>query len=213
MHKPYGLYEKFVKRPMDFIISLTALILFSPILVIIAILVRVKLGSPVLFKQERPGKNEKIFKLYKFRSMNNKRDEHGNLLSDDIRLTKFGRALRATSLDELPELINILKGDMALIGPRPLLKEYLPYYLENERRRHDIRPGLTGWAQVNGRNAIKSWEERFEYDIEYVDHVTFLMDLKVLLFTLYKVLKKADIQVGSEIKAGRLDEVRSEYNN
>lgn len=171
-------------------------------------LVRVKLGTPVLFRQERPGKDEKIFQLYKFRSMTDQKDAEGNLLPDDIRLTKFGRLLRSTSLDELPELINIIKGDMAIVGPRPLLKEYLPYYTEEERHRHDVRPGLTGLAQVNGRNAINSWEERFAYDLDYVKHVSLAMDLKVLFLTVYKVFKRADIQVGSEIKAGRLDDAR-----
>ena len=212
-HKPYGPYERFIKRFLDAILSTGALIVFSPILLITAILVRIKLGSPVLFTQDRPGKDERIFKLYKFRSMSNQRDENGQLLPDDVRLTKFGRILRSTSLDELPELINIIRGDMAVIGPRPLLVEYLPYYTEEEHHRHDVRPGLTGWAQVNGRNAIHSWEERFQYDLEYVNHVTFVMDLKVLSTTVIKVLKRSDIQVGSEIKVGRLDVARSENKN
>lgn len=209
-HKPYGPYERFIKRFLDAFLSTGALIVLSPILLVIAILVRVKLGSPVLFTQDRPGKDEKIFKLYKFRSMTNQRDENGKLLPDDVRLTKFGRILRSTSLDELPELLNIIKGDMAVIGPRPLLVEYLPYYSEEEHHRHDVRPGLTGWAQVNGRNAIHSWEERFQYDLEYVNHVTFALDLKVLFTTVGKVIKRSDIQVGSEIKVGRLDVARSE---
>lgn len=209
-HKPYGPYERFIKRFLDAFLSTGALIVLSPILLITAILVRAKLGSPVLFTQDRPGRDEKIFKLYKFRSMTNQRDENGKLLPDDIRLTKFGRLLRSTSLDELPELLNIIKGDMAVIGPRPLLVEYLPYYTAEEHHRHDIRPGLTGWAQVNGRNAIHSWEERFQYDLEYVNHVSFLMDLKVLYTTVIKVVKRSDIQVGSEIKVGRLDVARSE---
>ncbi len=212
-HKPYGPYERFIKRSLDAFLATGALIVLSPILLVTAILVRTKLGSPVLFTQDRPGKDEKIFKLYKFRSMTNQRDENGNLLPDDVRLTKFGRALRSTSLDELPELLNIIKGDMAVIGPRPLLVEYLPYYTEVEHHRHDIRPGLTGWAQVNGRNAIGSWEERFKYDLEYVNHVTFAMDLKVLLTTVKKVVRRSDIQVGSEIKVGRLDVARSGNNN
>lgn len=211
-HKPYGLYEKGIKRFLDAFLSTGALIIFSPIFIILAILVRIKLGSPVLFTQDRPGKDEKIFKLYKFRTMTNQRDEKGNLLPDDVRLTRFGRILRSTSLDELPELINIINGDMAIIGPRPLLVEYLPYYTDEEHHRHDIRPGLTGWAQVNGRNAIHSWEERFQYDLEYVNHVTFAMDLKVLFTTVSKVIKRSDIQVGSEIKVGRLDVARSENN-
>ena len=212
-HKPYGVYERYVKRPLDCFLSTGALIVFSPILAVTALLVKTKLGSPVLFTQERPGKDEKIFKLYKFRTMTDERDENGELLPDDVRLTKFGKALRLTSLDELPELINIVKGDMAVIGPRPLLTEYLPYYKEKEHHRHDVRPGLTGWAQVNGRNAIHSWEERFDYDLEYVNHITVKTDLKVLYTTVYKVIKKSDIQVGSEIKVGRLDVARSESNN
>lgn len=212
-HKPYGPYEQFIKRPLDACLSTGAFIVLSPVLLGTALLVRVKLGSPVLFTQDRPGKDEKIFKLYKFRSMTDARDENGKLLSDDIRLTKFGRLLRSTSLDELPELFNIMKGDMALIGPRPLLVEYLPYYTEEEHHRHDVRPGLTGWAQVNGRNAINSWEERFKYDLEYVNHVSFLMDLKVLFVTVGKVVKRSDIQVGSEIKVGRLDDARCANND
>lgn len=212
-HKPYGLYERLFKRFLDAFLSSGALIVFSPVLLVTAILVRFKLGSPVLFTQDRPGKDEKIFKLYKFRSMTNQRDENGKLLPDDVRLTKFGRILRSTSLDELPELLNIIKGDMAVIGPRPLLVEYLPYYTEEEHHRHDVRPGLTGWAQVNGRNAIGSWEERFRYDLEYVNHVSFAMDLKVLFTTVGKVIKRSDIQVGSAIKVGRLDVARSENNN
>lgn len=212
-HKPYGIYERWIKRFLDALLALLALIILSPIFLIVSILVRTKLGSPVLFKQDRPGKNEKIFKLYKFRSMTDARDEQGNLLPDDVRLTKFGRLLRSTSLDELPELINILKGEMAIVGPRPLLVSYLPYYTDEERHRHDVRPGLTGWAQVNGRNAIHSWEERFRYDLEYVNHVTFLMDVKVLFLTVYKVMKRSDIQVGSEIKAGRLDTARSQHGS
>ncbi len=209
-HKPYGLYERLFKRFLGAFLSSGALIVLSPVLLVTAILVRIKLGSPVLFTQDRPGKDEKIFKLYKFRSMTNQRDEYGKLLPDDVRLTKFGRILRSTSLDELPELLNIIKGDMAVIGPRPLLVEYLPYYTEEEHRRHDVRPGLTGWAQVNGRNAIHSWEERFQYDLEYVNHVTLAMDVKVLFITVIKVIKRSDIQVGSEIKVGRLDVARSE---
>ena len=212
-HRPYGPYERFVKRPLDAFLATGALLVFSPILFIVAVLVRIKLGSPVLFTQDRPGKDERIFKLYKFRSMTNQRDKNGKLLPDDVRLTRFGRILRSTSLDELPELLNIIKGDMAVIGPRPLLVEYLPYYTEREHHRHDVRPGLTGWAQVNGRNAIHSWEERFQYDLEYVDHVSFTMDLKVLFVTIIKVIKRSDIKVGSEIKVGRLDVARSESNH
>ena len=208
-----SIYNRGIKRALDVMIALVSLIILSPVLFILSLLVRTKLGSPVLFKQNRPGKNEKTFQLRKFRSMTDECDENGNLLSDDERLIKFGRLLRSSSLDELPELINILKGDMAIVGPRPLLMEYLPYYTEEERHRHDVRPGLTGWAQVNGRNAIGSWEERFKYDLEYVNHVSFAMDLKIIFMTVIKVLKRSDIQVGSEIKAGRLDVVRSAGND
>lgn len=183
------MYRKYIKRLLDIIISFCALVILSPILLIVAILVRIKLGSPVIFCQERPGKDEKIFKLYKFRSMSNKKDENGNLLPDEQRLTKFGKILRATSLDELPELFNILKGDMSLVGPRPLAVVYLPYYNEKEKHRHDVKPGLTGLAQVNGRNAL-NWEERFEYDIEYVNNISFINDIKILLKTIYKVFKR-----------------------
>lgn len=207
-HIPYGLYEKYFKRPIDFFCGLAAVIVFSWLYIILAILVRLKLGSPILFSQDRPGKDGKIFKLYKFRSMTDARDENGNLLPDDVRLTKFGRLLRSTSLDELPEAFNILKGDMSVIGPRPLLVEYLPYYTEEEMHRHDVRPGLSGWAQINGRNAIDSWEQRFEYDLEYVNHVSFWFDIKIILMTVLKVIKRSDIQVGSQIKVGRLDDAR-----
>lgn len=164
-------------------------------------------GNP-FFVQPRPGKDEKIFKLVKFCSMTNDKDKNGKLLSDDERLTKYGKFLRSTSLDELPELWNILKGDMSIVGPRPLLPEYLPYYKKEERLRHNVRPGLTGWAQVNGRNNIKSWEERFQYDIEYVKNCSFIFDIKIIILTVVKVIKKSDILVGSEIKVGRLDDAR-----
>ena len=208
-HIPYGPYEACIKRPLDFILSLMALIVLSTVLLVTAILVKIKLGSPVIFTQERPGKDEKIFKLYKFRSMTDDRDENGNLLPDDDRLHRFGRTLRSTSLDELPELINIAKGDMAIIGPRPLLVEYLPYYTEEEHHRHDVRPGLSGLAQVNGRNTI-SWEDKFKYDVEYVSHITFLDDLKIILETVIKTIKRSDIRVGKEHVSGRLDVVRRE---
>ena len=208
-YKPYGPYQRFVKRPLDCFLSLLALIILSPIMLITAILVRVKLGGPVLFSQERPGKDEKIFTLYKFRSMTNQRDENGQLLPDDVRLTKFGRILRSTSLDELPELINIIKGDMAVVGPRPLLVEYLPYYTEEEHHRHDVRPGLTGLAQVNGRNAI-SWDKKLAYDVEYVSKISFLGDVKIIKDTVIKTIKRSDIQVGSEFKAGKFIEQRKE---
>ena len=186
------MYKHFFKRLIDFILSLLALIVLSPILLIVALLVRTKLGSPVIFKQERPGLNEKIFTLYKFRTMTDAKDEQGNLLPDEIRLTKFGKLLRSTSLDELPELFNILKGDMAIVGPRPLLVSYLPFYNDNEKHRHDVRPGLTGWAQVNGRNSL-GWDYRLEKDIEYVSKVSFLFDIKIIIKTVLIVLKKSDI--------------------
>ena len=188
-HKPYGPYEKFIKRPLDVICALLALTVFCWLYAIVAILVRIKLGSPVLFKQERPGKNEKIFKLYKFRTMTDEKDENGNLLPDEIRLTKFGRFLRKTSLDELPEAVNILKGDMSVVGPRPLLVEYLPRYNNTQKHRHDIRPGLTGLAQVMGRNSI-TWERRFQYDIEYVNHISFVTDVKIVWVTFFKSFVK-----------------------
>ena len=191
------MYAKYIKRILDFVLSLIALIVLSPVMFVIYILVRIKLGSPVIFKQERPGKNEKIFTLYKFRTMTDERDEECNLLPDEQRITKFGKILRSTSLDELPELINILKGDMAIVGPRPLLVRYLPCYTEEEKHRHDVRPGLTGLAQVNGRNAI-SWEERFKIDLKYVNNISFKEDIKIILETIKKVTKKEDILVGKE---------------
>lgn len=184
-----GFYERFIKRPMDFYLALVALIVLSPVLLITAILVRINLGSPVIFCQERPGLNEKIFKLYKFRSMSDARDKDGNLLPDDQRLGKFGKLLRSTSLDELPELWNILKGDMSVVGPRPLLIRYLDRYNAHQARRHEVRPGFTGLAQVNGRNAI-SWEEKFEYDVQYIDNITFLGDWKIIFDTVRVVLKR-----------------------
>ena len=186
------MYQKYIKRLLDIIISFTALVILSPVLLIVAVLVRIKLGSPVIFHQDRPGYHEKVFKLCKFRSMTDARDENGNLQPDEVRLTKFGKALRATSLDELPELWNILKGDMSLIGPRPLLVKYLPLYNEFQRHRHDVKPGLTGWAQVNGRNTI-SWEQRFEYDVYYVNHISFWMDLKILFQTVAVVFARSGI--------------------
>lgn len=186
------MYRKCIKRWMDFLLSLFAIIILSPIILIVAVLVRIKLGSPVLFRQRRPGKDEKIFEMYKFRTMTDGVDANGNLLPDEKRLTKFGRILRSTSLDELPELFNILKGDMSIIGPRPLLEEYLELYNEEQRHRHDVRPGLSGLAQVNGRNAI-SWEEKFKYDVEYVNHVTFLGDWKIIFQTVWNVLKRDGI--------------------
>ena len=187
-----GPYRRYFKRPFDFVLSLIAIIILSPILLLIAFLVRIKLGSPVIFKQQRPGMNEKIFTLYKFRTMTDERDEKGELLPDEMRLTDFGKFLRSTSLDELPELFNILKGDMSIVGPRPLLIEYLPLYNAHQRRRHEVRPGLTGWAQVNGRNAI-GWEEKFNYDVEYVNNLSFFLDVKIIFLTIMKVLKREGI--------------------
>ena len=213
-----GFYNRYVKRIIDIICALLAIMVFWWLYLIVAVLVRIKLGSPIIFKQERPGKIDKktgketIFNLYKFRTMTDKRDVEGNLLPDDVRLTKFGRILRSTSLDELPEAFNILKGDMSVIGPRPLLVEYLPYYTKEEHHRHDVRPGLSGWAQINGRNAIDSCEQRFQYDLEYVKNVSFAFDIKVVLKTIEKVLKRSDIQVGKQIKVGRLDTARGNKN-
>lgn len=191
-HKPYGVYERFVKRPLDCFLSTGALIVFSPILAVTAFLVKTKLGSPVLFTQERPGKDEKIFKLYKFRTMTDAKDENGKPLPDDVRLTPFGKALRATSLDELPELLNIVKGDMAVVGPRPLLVRYLDRYNDNQKHRHDVRPGFTGLAQVHGRNSI-SWEDKFDWDVKYVNAVTFKGDVQVILDTVKTVVKRDGI--------------------
>ena len=185
-------YEKYIKRLLDILLSGGALLILWPVLLVTAILVRTKLGSPVIFCQERPGKDEKIFKLYKFRSMTDAKDENGNFLPDEVRLTKFGKLLRSTSLDELPELWNILRGDMSIVGPRPLLVKYLPLYNEEQRRRHAVRPGLTGWAQANGRNAI-SWEEKFRLDVEYVDHISFALDVKTIFLTVKNVLRREGI--------------------
>lgn len=193
-----GFYEKYIKRPQDFCCALAAIIVLSPIMAVTAVLVRVKLGSPVIFKQERPGLHGKIFTLYKFRTMTDAKDKNGNVLPDDVRLTKFGKLLRSTSLDELPELINMLKGDMAVVGPRPLLVKYLPLYNEHQARRHEVRPGFTGYAQVNGRNAI-TWEDKFEKDVFYVDHITFLGDWKIIFQTLKTVIKREGISSGSSV--------------
>ena len=203
-----GFYEKYVKRFLDFFLSGMALIIMSPLILVIAILVRVKLGSPVIFCQERPGKDEQIFKLHKFRSMSDARDENGELLPDEERLGKFGRILRATSLDELPELWDIFCGKMSLVGPRPLLVEYLPYYTEEERHRHDVRPGLTGLAQVNGRNTL-TWEEKFSYDLAYVQRISFATDVSILLCTIGKVLNRTGVQVNTQSGEGNLARIRS----
>ena len=201
------MYAKYIKRILDLILSLMALIVLMPLMIIIGILVRINLGSPIIFKQKRPGKNEKIFTLYKFRTMTDKRDIDGNLLPDEYRLTKFGKFLRSTSLDELPELINIIKGDMAIVGPRPMLVEYLPYYTEEEKHRHDVRPGLTGLAQVNGRNAI-SWEEKLKYDTEYIKKISFYSDLKIIFKTIKKTIKREDILMGNEFVVGKFIDQR-----
>ena len=186
------MYQKYIKRLLDIILSLLAIIITFPIFLIIGLLVLIFLGSPAIFRQKRPGKDEKIFTMYKFRTMTNKKDKDGNLLLDEKRLTKFGKILRKTSLDEIPEFINILKGDMSFVGPRPLLVEYLPYYTEEEHHRHDVRPGLTGLAQVSGRNSI-TWSEKFKYDLEYINNITFINDLKIILLTIKKVILRKDI--------------------
>lgn len=198
MKRKKGIYERYLKRPQDFLCALAATIILSPVILITALLVRVKLGSPILFKQDRPGKDGKIFKLYKFRTMTDKKDENGGLLPDEVRLTSFGKKLRATSLDELPELFNILKGDMAVVGPRPLLVRYLERYNQRQARRHEVRPGLTGFAQVNGRNSV-TWEEKFELDVEYVDHISFLGDWKIIFQTIKAVLKKEGINSDTSV--------------
>lgn len=192
MMKKRTIYQRYIKRAFDFILSFSALCILSPIMLIVAVLVRCKLGSPVIFCQERPGLNEKIFKMYKFRTMTDARDEDGNLLPDEVRLTKFGKMLRSTSLDELPELWNIVKGDMSIVGPRPLLVKYLPLYNERQKRRHEVRPGFTGLAQVNGRNSI-SWEEKFEWDVKYVDEVSFGNDMRIIWKTVAVVFKREGI--------------------
>lgn len=193
-HKPYGPYEKYFKRPLDLLCGLLAVAVFWWLYLIIALLVRVKLGSPVLFRQDRPGRDGKVFKMYKFRSMSDERDENGILLPDTQRLTKFGRFLRSTSLDELPEAINIIKGEMSVIGPRPLAVQYLPYYNEFEQHRHDVRPGLSGLAQVNGRNSI-NWEEKFAYDVEYVNKITFWGDIRIILMSVMAAIKRENIGI------------------
>lgn len=193
-----GFYEKYIKRMLDFLLALIAIVVLSPVILITGLLVRTKLGSPVIFCQKRPGKDEKIFSMYKFRSMTDEKDENGNLLPDEVRLTGFGKKLRATSLDELPELFNILKGDMSIVGPRPLLVSYLERYNEEQKHRHDVRPGLTGLAQVNGRNAI-SWEDKFAYDVEYVKEVSFFNDVKIIFMTVGSVIKKDGINSATSV--------------
>lgn len=191
MHKK-GIYEKYLKRSFDLFVAVIAFIILFPLLIIIAILIRIKLGSPIIFKQKRPGLNEKIFTLYKFRSMTDKKDDQGMLLPDSERLTKFGKFLRSTSIDELPGLINIIKGDMSIVGPRPLLVEYLELYNSEQRKRHEVRPGLSGYAQINGRNAI-SWEDKFKYDVHYVNNITLKLDLKIIIKTIKKVIFREGI--------------------
>lgn len=209
LHKQ-GFYERYIKRPLDIILAVIGLIALSPVFLVVALMVRVELGSPVIFKQKRPGWNGEIFNMYKFRSMTDKKDANGHLLPDDARLTKFGRLLRSTSLDELPELFCIANGSMSIVGPRPLLVSYLPYYTKEERHRHDVRPGLTGLAQVNGRNTL-TWEEKFGYDIEYVNHISFVNDIKIIFKTAAKVVKRSDILVGKEFKVGKLLDERKDW--
>ena len=192
------IYQKYIKRILDITLSGAAIIVLSPVMGVTAILVKKKLGSPVIFKQKRPGKDEKIFTMYKFRTMTDARDEKGELLPDSVRLTKFGKVLRSTSLDELPELFNIFKGDMSIIGPRPLLVQYLPLYNEKQKRRHEVRPGLSGLAQVNGRNAI-TWEEKFDYDVEYVKKVSFALDVRIVIKTMIKAFKQEDINADTAV--------------
>ena len=208
MQHKAGFYERFVKRFLDIFLSGMALIILSPTLLVTAILVRVKLGSPVSFCQERPGEDERIFKLHKFRSMSDARDENGDLLPDEERLTGFGKKLRSLSIDELPELFDIFRGKMSIVGPRPLLVEYLPYYTENERHRHDVRPGLTGLAQINGRNTL-TWEQKFAYDLEYVQRISFCEDIKILFRTVGKVLNRSGVQVNTQSGEGNLAKIRS----
>lgn len=192
------MYKSFLKRLIDIVVSVVFILCFWWLYIVLAVLIRIKLGGPVLFKQDRPGLNGKIFTMYKFRSMTDGRDKNGKLLSDSERLTSFGRVLRATSLDEIPEFFNVLKGDMSLVGPRPLLVEYLPRYNEFQARRHEVKPGITGWAQINGRNAI-SWEDKFRYDVEYVVNQSFLMDLKILFLTVKKVVVRENINQGQDV--------------
>ncbi|MED2762265.1 sugar transferase [Bacillus thuringiensis] len=194
-----SIYGRFIKRPMDFILSLIAILVLSPVYLIVALLVRINLGSPVIFKQERPGLNEEIFMMYKFRTMTDQRDENGELLPNEMRYTRFGKLLRSTSLDELPELFNIIKGDMSIIGPRPLLVEYLPLYNSHQKRRHEVRPGLSGLAQAKGRNSL-SWEDKFDFDVEYVENVSFSNDITIILLTIKKVFVREGINFNSNIK-------------
>jgi len=202
-----GIYRRTIKRLMDFVLSLCAIIILLPVLLLVAILVRIELGSPVIFKQKRPGLNETIFTLYKFRSMTDEKNANDDLLPDEIRLTKIGRFLRSTSLDELPELLNILKGDMAIVGPRPLLVQYLPYYTDTEKQRHSVRPGLTGLAQVSGRNFL-DWDERLAKDLEYISAISFIGDSRIIYITAKEVFKRKNIAVNSNMIEGNLADKR-----
>lgn len=206
-----GIYRRYLKRALDFVLSLLFIIILSPVLLTVAILVRVKLGNPVLFKQQRPGLNEEIFTIYKFRTMTDERDENGEWLPDSHRLTKFGKFLRTTSLDELPELFNILKGEMSFVGPRPLSVKYLPYYNEFEKKRHDVRPGLTGLSQINGRNKA-TWEQRFALDIEYINKMSFIYDLKIIFKTIFVVLRREGIVTRGTGKVENFHEYRIKQN-
>jgi undecaprenyl phosphate N,N'-diacetylbacillosamine 1-phosphate transferase len=207
--KKHSIYGRYIKRPMDFVLSLCAIIILSPVLLVGAFLVRIKLGSPVIFKQRRPGLHEKVFTIYKFRTMTDAKDSNGELLPDEIRLTRFGKFLRSTSLDELPELLNILKGDMSIVGPRPLLIQYIPLYSQHQKRRHTIRPGLSGLAQVNGRNAI-SWEDRFDLDVQYVDNISFIGDWKIIFLTFKKAFMREGISSGTSATMEAFEGVRKE---
>ena len=204
-----GFYETYIKRLLDIVLAGLALLLLSPLMLIVAILVRCKLGAPVIFCQERPGKNEKIFRLYKFRTMTDEYDAFGEPLPDEMRLTPFGQFLRSTSLDELPELWNIFKGDMSLVGPRPLLVEYLPYYTDDEQHRHDVMPGLTGLAQINGRNNL-TWEQKFAYDLTYVQNISFSTDTHIFFTTFLKVIRRNDVQTNTHFSEGNLAQIRAE---
>lgn len=208
------MYKKYIKRILDIILSLIAIIITLPIFLIVGILVLIFIGQPAIFRQKRPGKNEKIFTMYKFRTMTNKKDEDGNLLPDELRLTKLGKFLRKTSLDEIPEFINILKGDMSFVGPRPLLVEYLPYYTEEEHHRHDVRPGLTGLAQVSGRNLL-NWNDKFQKDLEYVNNITFINDVKIVAKTIKEVIERKNIVVcpSQSLSLGKLNEIRESDKN
>lgn len=206
-HIPYGPYEKYIKRPLDILCGLAAVVVFWWLYLILIVLGAIFMRGNPFFTQERPGKDGKIFKLIKFRTMDNRRDKDGNLLPDEVRLNKYGQLLRKTSLDELPEAFNIIKGDMSVIGPRPLAVQYLPYYNEYERHRHDVRPGLSGLAQVNGRNALQ-WEKRFRFDMEYVNHITLSMDLKIIFMTIKKVIQRENIVVAGTGSVGDFDAYR-----